>query len=200
MSAWTHSLQPLLGSTGMKLHVRRANAAATLADVLEGFCTDAAFRDAFNGWLAALPYGAFRWETPPAASSTLAQPFECAVVDHPALARPADPSAFAEHFRNRSPAPDALEFPNLGGDAILVVPTPCGSPRAHGHLAAFVREGPAAQRDAFWRRLGEAMTRRVGARPVWLSTAGDGVPWLHARLDDRPKYYRHGPYRTAPGA
>ncbi len=34
--------------------------------------------------------------------------------------------------------------------------------------------------------------------PVWLSTAGAGVSWLHVRLDDRPKYYGHGPYRTAP--
>ena len=39
------------------------------------------------------------------------------------------------------------------------------------------------------------MARRVGARPVWLSTAGAGVSWLHVRLDDRPKYYGCGPYR-----
>jgi hypothetical protein len=28
-----------------------------------------------------------------------------------------------------------------------------------------------------------------------LSTAGGGVDWLHMRLDDRPKYYRHLPWR-----
>ena len=35
---------------------------------------------------------------------------------------------------------------------------------------------------------------RLGGKPVWLSTAGLGVGWLHVRLDDRPKYYRHAPY------
>jgi hypothetical protein len=30
----------------------------------------------------------------------------------------------------------------------------------------------------------------------WLSTAGMGVPWLHVRLDDRPKDYGHRPYRN----
>jgi len=44
-----------------------------------------------------------------------------------------------------------------------------------------------------------AMQSRIGDRVVWLSTAGAGVPWLHVRLDDRPKYYHYGPYRqTAP--
>ena len=37
--------------------------------------------------------------------------------------------------------------------------------------------------------------RRTGD-PVWLSTNGDGVSWLHVRTDERPKYYTHGPYRT----
>jgi hypothetical protein len=39
------------------------------------------------------------------------------------------------------------------------------------------------------------MHQRVSAKPVWLSTAGGGVAWLHVRLDDRPKYYAHAPYR-----
>ncbi|MFY0533025.1 DUF6940 family protein [Nannocystis pusilla] len=31
---------------------------------------------------------------------------------------------------------------------------------------------------------------------VWLSTSGSAVPWLHVRLDARPKYYVFGPYRA----
>jgi hypothetical protein len=91
-----------------------------------------------------------------------------------------------------------VAFANLRGDALLVVPCPAGDAGAYGHLAAFVREAPEAQRDALWREVGEAMARRVGARPVWLSTAGAGVSWLHVRLDDRPKYYGHEPYRRKP--
>ena len=33
-------------------------------------------------------------------------------------------------------------------------------------------------------------------RPLWLSTNGLGVAWLHARIDARPKYYSHRPYRA----
>jgi hypothetical protein len=39
------------------------------------------------------------------------------------------------------------------------------------------------------------MAARLSARPVWLSTAGAGVAWLHVRLDDRPKYYGFDEYR-----
>jgi hypothetical protein len=35
----------------------------------------------------------------------------------------------------------------------------------------------------------------MGEDRVWLSTAGAGVPWLHVRLDDAPKYYGHAAYR-----
>jgi len=33
----------------------------------------------------------------------------------------------------------------------------------------------------------------------WLSTSGLGIAWLHVRLDERPKYYTHAPYRSPPG-
>ncbi len=48
---------------------------------------------------------------------------------------------------------------------------------------------------------------RVGSWRVWarhrlewvtaVLAAGLGVAWLHIRLDDRPKYYRHAPYARA---
>ena len=42
------------------------------------------------------------------------------------------------------------------------------------------------------------MQQRVSASPLWLSTAGMGVSWLHLRLDSRPKNYRHGLMPMAP--
>ena len=57
-----------------------------------------------------------------------------------------------------------------------------------------MRLAPEDQRDALWQAVGEQMTRRVGTEAVWLNTAGAGVPWLHVRLDNRPKYYRFAPY------
>lgn len=32
---------------------------------------------------------------------------------------------------------------------------------------------------------------------IWMSTAGISTPWLHVRLDSRPKYYHYGPYLQA---
>ena len=81
----------------------------------------------------------------------------------------------------------------------MVVPCPIADSTAYGHLASFVRHAPEVQRDALWRSVGEAMARRIGAKPVWLSTAGAGVSWLHVRLDDRPKYYGFGPYKQKRG-
>jgi hypothetical protein len=75
------------------------------------------------------------------------------------------------------------------------VPCPLGNDSAYGHLAAFVRLAPEDQRHALWQSVGNAMVLRLGTRPVWLSTAGAGVSWLHVRLDDRPKYYGFGSYK-----
>ncbi|MEJ2577044.1 MAG: hypothetical protein P8106_10325, partial [Gammaproteobacteria bacterium] len=65
------------------------------------------------------------------------------------------------------------------------------------HLAVFLRNAPKDQVRALWLRTAEEMLRHVGDRPTWLSTAGGGVAWLHVRLDRRPKYYSHTPYRLA---
>jgi hypothetical protein len=105
----------------------------------------------------------------------------------------ADAEPYAEHFRNARDR-SVVRFDNLGGDAELVVPCPVADDDAYVHLARFVREAPADQQRALWHEVGLAMERRVDDRPVWLSTAGGGVAWLHVRLDDGPKYYAHTPY------
>jgi hypothetical protein len=194
---WNFDTEELTDGT---LHLRAecGGKPAAFADVMRSWRTDAAFRAAFNAVLAAAPFSAFRWETPGVTAATLIRPFEFVLLDEPGLAQRPDPEAFAEHFRGAAAAEPVVVFPNLGGDALLVVPRPVVGDTAYGHLAAFVREAPGAQRDALWYAVGEALARRVGPKPVWLSTAGAGVSWLHVRLDDRPKYYGYEPYRTRP--
>jgi hypothetical protein len=89
-----------------------------------------------------------------------------------------------------------LKDPNLRRDATLIVPTPMKEASAYGHLASFVRNGPEEQRHALWRTVGLTMTRLVNPKPIWLSTAGGGVTWLHVRIDQRPKYYGYQPYQS----
>jgi hypothetical protein len=124
---------------------------------------------------------------------SLREPFECILASSLSLARMAqDPAAFAEHFEAGR---DVAAFGNLGGDAWLIAPAPERDGADFAHLAAFTATASPARQDALWAAVGAALQARIGARPLWLSTAGHGVAWLHVRLDSHPKYYRHAAYR-----
>lgn len=193
---WTTHNTAADSAGALRVALSRDSTPATYAEVIGAWRGDGGFRSWFITILAGVPYDAFRWETPPVSTATVTRPFEFVVLDSPDLARRPDPDAFDEHFRGQ-PGSDVLTFPNIGRDAILVVPRPIAPVLAYGHLAAFTRHAPERQRDAFWQSVGDAMTVRLGSKPVWLSTAGGGVSWLHVRLDDRPKYYGFAPYRRA---
>ncbi|QDV34240.1 DUF6940 family protein [Tautonia plasticadhaerens] len=180
---------------GQRFALERGGRAAPVMEAVLGWKEDPTFRSWFNETLAESPFLAFRWETPAVTAETADLPFEFVLLDSPGLARDADPAAFADHFECAE-GREVLVFPNLGGDALLIVPCPMVEPTAYGHLASFVSGAPEGQRQALWQAVGEAMARRLDDRPVWLNTAGCGVPWLHVRLDDRPKYYGFGPYRA----
>ena len=75
-----------------------------------------------------------------------------------------------------------------------MVPCPRGNNNAYGHLAAFVRNAPHGQIHRLLSSVAGAMQSRLTQAPLWLSTAGDGVAWLHVRIDQRPKYFGYGPY------
>ncbi len=190
---WTTRSLELADTFRLRFAVDYDSRPATYAEVLNGWQADAGFRTLFNSLLAEAPFAAFRWETPSVAAAAMTRPFEFVLLDSPSLARRPDPGAFAEHFSDDNTG--VVTFHNLGGDAIMVVPCLVAEPLAYAHLAAFVRLAPERQRHALWQSVGAAMSRRISAKPVWLSTAGAGVSWLHVRLDDRPKYYGFEPYR-----
>ncbi|GJM41756.1 MAG: hypothetical protein DHS20C20_20380 [Ardenticatenaceae bacterium] len=167
------------------------------AQILQKWQSDEDFRSFFISLLAAAPFDAYFWETPPITKSLLERPFEFVIVNAPQLARvSADRQAFAKYF---IPEP-VVDFPNLGGDAHLVVPCPQAPTDAFTHLSVFCRSAPLNQQHQFWQRVGLAVTNAVGERPLWVSTSGLGVYWLHVRLDSRPKYYTYHPYRERPVA
>jgi hypothetical protein len=193
---WTPRSEQREGGRVLRVAIDRGASPVPYGEVLRLWREDADFRALFLALLADAPFAAFRWETPPVTRATADRPFEFVLLDDPWLARDPEPQAFADHFAAAAEG-GVVEFANRGGDAVLVVPCPQGSPSAYGHLAAFVRQAPGPQRHALWQAVGAAMQRRLGDRPVWLSTAGAGVAWLHVRLDDRPKYYGYQPYRRA---
>jgi hypothetical protein len=138
---------------------------------------------------------AFFWECSPWRTEVSREPFlEFVVVPTTAFEGVgADPDAFSAHFDES----DIARFDSLGGDARLVAPSPVGRRDANLHLGSFVRNAPSVRIDALWIAVGDEIGawRRAKRGDLWLSTSGLGVPWLHIRLDSRPKYYTHADYR-----
>ncbi len=167
------------------------------AEIIDRWQCDGDFRDFFIGLLAEAPYDAYLWETPPITGLTSTRAFECVLVESPELAQlTPDSAAFAQHFEATEAETEVVSFWNLGGDALLVAPSPRTSRSAYPHLAAFARAAPEPQQHAFWSAVGTNVANSLSDRPLWLSTCGLGVAWLHVRLDTRPKYYTFQPYRT----
>jgi len=138
-----------------------------------------------------------------------------------------DPNVFAEYLSpslcnnnnnndNNKPEqqqrlpPAGCVFENLGGDAVLVAPTDwelssSSSSTYSGHLANFIRGASDEQIISLWRLVAETLKERllfktspVNTKPLWFSTAGTGVAWLHFRLDSQPKYYLYQPFKIFP--
>lgn len=161
--------------------------------VLTLWAADPRFARAFSNAVAAAPFAGVYFETPSLTTDTLSLPFECVLLDGAALAGvDADPAP----FRTKLHGPDAVvTFDNLGGDALLVAPTPAEGVDC-AHLVAFLRTARDDQIAALWGAVALAVRSVVGTAPRWVSTAGLGVSWLHVRIDRAPKYYRHRPYRA----
>lgn len=183
--------------SGRQYRILEGDAPLSFRRFFELLESDHDFADWYSGELAAFEAEAFYWELPPLTSETLDQHAEFVLIEAPMLARfPPEPAPFASHF-DRAAGEDVIVFPNLGGDAVMVVPCPRGPDEHYPHLAAFLRHADRRQVRALWRVTAQEMLRRLGDRPTWLSTAGGGVAWLHVRLDSGPKYYSYDPYRRS---
>jgi hypothetical protein len=155
------------------------------------------------------PYSAFYFETRPVTAGQFhTKTLEFVLVDAPELhkfatTRP-DVTAFAEHFTNCNDSSNvACVFTNLGKDATLIAPKPSiqgdgSAMKSMGHLGEFCRNTDHEIVMATWRLALQTYLVQVKeqvTRPLWFSTSGMGIAWLHFRVDQRPKYYTYQPYR-----
>jgi hypothetical protein len=174
--------------------LKRHNIPLSYSEVLDLWQADVDFRDYYTRLLADSPYTAFRWETPPLTQSTMVNPFEFVLINSPWFClRQTDAKAFESYFTDAADQ-GIVSVANLSGDATLIIPSPKTDTDAYGHFAAFIRQAPSSQVDAMWGVIGTTVKSRIGKTPLWLSTAGGGVAWLHVRLDLNPKYYGYSPY------
>ena len=168
----------------------------TYAQVVDCWRNDPGFAGFFSDQLASSPFEAFLWETPPITRATIDRPFECVLVNNTRLAHTEpDRAAFSEYFGACSDQ-RIVSFDNLGGDARLVSPCPLRPVTACTHLAAFLRGAPATVAIQLWREVSAAISENLSDKPLWISTCGLGVYWLHVRLDSFPKYYHYAPYQS----
>ncbi|XP_057306398.1 uncharacterized protein LOC130644705 isoform X1 [Hydractinia symbiolongicarpus] len=173
-------------------------------DVLRLMEHNKTFRKFLTNIFKALPLTAYVWEVVPVTDTEAAStPFQFVITESNSLNRMTkDSQTFASHFK-RSTNPYVTSFLNLGRDAKLVAPLPATKLLImecdYSHIGKFMTDAPDEQIDALWIEVAKAMSERLSdspKMPLWLSTAGHGVAWLHVRIDITPKYYSHTPYKT----
>ena len=184
-----------LSGSAIELSFERNGISCSNIDVYGLLQESTVFRTCFIEALANAPFDGFYWECAPLTVVERNAEFECVVLDAPGLIRKADFRPFSARFMACNPDCQVIAFENIGHDALLVVPTPLGPDHWYSHIGQFLRNAQRDQVHALWQRVGEEMGKLEGNHPVWLSTSGAGVSWLHIRLDTFPKYYMHQPYR-----
>ena len=193
---WTSKCRLVNSDNVSEISILHSDRLVTYAETIQLWQKDSGFRTFFTSLLADCPYAAYFWETPPITQSNCDRPFEFVLVNNSRLARVQPNSdSFKQYFQS---AKDIVTFANLNNDAVLVVPCPVIKESAYPHLAAFVRHAPIEQQHLLWQTLGKEVETNLSRQPLWVSTSGLGVYWLHIRLDSCPKYYSHQPYKKNP--
>jgi len=188
--------QKVATTHGIKINLLESDHPMSFESLFRSMADDVGFVSWYTELLAGSNLVSFFWEHPPLLQKNLADPAEFMLIDAPTLTGlRADQETFRDHFA--SAGSDAtVVFESLGGDATLIAPCAIAGTQNCVHLASFVRAAPADLICAFWQTLGQTVLNSLGDRPLWLSTSGLGVSWLHARLDSEPRYYQHVPYKS----
>ncbi|UZR96178.1 DUF6940 family protein [Chondrinema litorale] len=163
-------------------------------EVINLMATSVDFRNLLTDVLVKCPFKGYYWEVKPITAQLLNTEFEFVAVNSNTLPNIiADKSPFLKYFATDK---QVVTFPNLRGDAQLVVPIDISDDFHYAHMADFVRNAPPEQVDEMWQLVTKEYSKLIGESPRWLSTAGLGVSWLHVRIDSTPKYYRFQPYKS----
>jgi len=141
-------------------------------------------------------YDAFFFETKGASYNNVSEKqFEFILVNSHSFkvaeANP-DPNTFKEYLNCGESM--VCSFWNLGGTAKLIAPRQQNGEdlKKYSHLAIYLRDALEEEVVQIWGRVTDdylICLKERGGEPVWLSTSGLGISWLHFRLDHRPKYY-----------
>lgn len=182
-------------TTAIRFRILQDKQLLSFQEIFHLWANSVEFRIFYIDLLATASFPAFYWEHPGLRTSLLAQPYEFVLLISNSLEkRTLNKTAFADFFNTEELV---VNFDNLGRNARLIVPTPVGEVEDNKHLGKFIRTNKSAQQQLLFQKIGPLMLKRVDAeKTVWLNTAGNGVIWLHIRLDSRPKYYKTQVYKN----
>ncbi len=185
-----------LSEKSSRLQLQEDGQPLSFAAVVHLWENNPPFRDFYVATLLKHGGNGCFWEHPRLNKTTAGQPYECVLTST---------NSFSVRTANFTPFSRAVDsnrmisvFPNLDGTALLVVPNQPEVPAFNGRdLMAFLHTAPGPLIHEFWTTVGQVTGQAIAEASAFqfLSTHGLGVIWLHVRLEERPKYYHHRPYR-----
>jgi hypothetical protein len=126
----------------------------------------------------------FIWKTSPYFKNSQYKE-EC--IDAPLLNILPNYSPFISKFKKNNKY--SVNFANLSGDTILIVPLPQNS-KNYSNIYTFNKNASITQKKAFWKKVAIIAKKEQKKHGIiWISTHGYGVSWLHVRISKTPKYY-----------
>lgn len=157
-----------------------------------GLSSQANFRQLWNQTWADIPFD-FIWQPVPIHPDfATTYPFFAVLI--PSSFGRANPEAYQDYLQKLKSHELVTTFPNLSGDALLVIPKATGN---YGHIAAFCRLASVDLQQALWKRVGEIAQNAIEKEDsIWCNTHGHGVRWMHVRFDQVLKYFTLLPATT----
>jgi len=177
-----------------RFRLRNVGRELAYREVLQLWEKDQEFLDFYISIFKKCEFNSYIWEAPPISTDAANQPFEFVLLNTPIASKRPDRETYEEYYDLNTPNHGVVSFPNLGRDAVLVVPSPFRKDANYSGLAEFFREAPIDQQRALWMVTAHQLQLQLSEKPTWVSVAGGGIAWLHIRLDSIPKYYRYMPY------
>jgi hypothetical protein len=179
----------------------------TWTEVIEAWQHREDFQAMFSKFLRTSPFKDFFFEMKPVSRYSQGDFCEFVLVNAKSNFKrmSASPKSFAEHLEKaRRNSKHFATFLSLSKDSMLIAPRDLSNnrkpPQCYLNIARFSRHCATHQVDELWRVLGKQLSILLASSPlhtpVWVSTSGLAVPWLHMRFDRIPKYYTHTPYKT----
>lgn len=177
----------------IKYKIENQNQVLCFKTVIDLLINSSEFRLELSQVLKQSKFEGFYLEVKPCSTATLENDFEFVTVFGRHFGEfSMDVESFKEHFIDEE---KTLSFKNRRGNSELIVPNNINPECNYAHLAVFLRTATNDEIDDFWKTIGLSYSKSINDKPVWLSTSGLGVHWLHMRIDQKPKYYRYSSFK-----